>query len=355
VLFKCKRTNDHLLSVCCERVFTQVGNSLKDVINPSLIDIWIRNFELGVKSIVNSIPGVADILYLEPKTSTIAILAFNDSYEALILALHLGGMYYLHDELICYVPDITTAVSYAYGIRNLVKDVIGFKDLVKRVKYLLIHDSRRGQGDVKAILTNAARNFRLDPYEAVLIRFEGLGEGFYEALGAFILRNEGYIVFHQGLASHASTPIVTIPGVPDIELTKGVTSRGYFAYELRIAKELKRELSLSIGNVDVKNIISGAGEVKGSSYDFSRGLHQILGYLDSGLYDEGYLILPGIAGDESRLNMIKDYGLGLVTWDNEGKPYIVKPSKSYSKYEKAYLLKRVIKDLILTTLNPLKL
>ena len=73
MLFKCKRTNDHLLSVCCERVFTQVGNSLKDVINPSLIDIWIRNFELGVKSIVNSIPGVADILYLEPKTSTIAV------------------------------------------------------------------------------------------------------------------------------------------------------------------------------------------------------------------------------------------------------------------------------------------
>lgn len=355
-MFKCKRINDYFLSICCEHIFTQIGNSLKDVIvNPSLLDVWIKDFELGVKSIVNSIPDNAEILHLEPKTSTVAVLAFNDGYEALILALHLGGLYYLHSELICYVPDITTAVSYTYGVRSLVKDIIGFKDLVKRVKYLLICDSRRNHGDTKAILTNAARNFGLDPYEAVLVRFEGLGEGFYEALGAYILRNEGYIVFHQGLASRVSEPIVTIPGVPDIELVKGLTSRGYFAYELRIAKELKRELGLSVGNVNVKNVTSGAGEVKGSSYDFSRGLHQILGYLNSGLYDEGYLILPGIASDESRLNMVKDYGLGLVTWDNEGKPYVIKPSKSYSKYEKAYLLKRVIKDLILTTLSSLKL
>ena len=74
--------------------------------------------------------------------------------------------------------------------------------------------------------------------------------------------------------------------------------------------------------------------------------------MNSGLYDEGYLVLPGIAEDESRLNMIKDYGLGLVTWDNEGKPHIVRPSRSYSKNEEAYLLKRVVKDLILTALNP---
>ena len=200
-MLKCRRINDYLLSLCCEHIFVQVNSSLWDVIvNPSLIEVWIKDFELGVKSIANSILGEAEILHLKPKTSTIAILAFNDSYEALILALHLGGMYYLHDEFICYVPGITTAVSYAYGLRSLVKDIAGFKDLAKRVKYLLVLDSRRSYGDVKAVITNTVRSFGLDPYEAVLIRFEGLGEGFYEALGAYILRNEGYIVFHQGLA-----------------------------------------------------------------------------------------------------------------------------------------------------------
>lgn len=113
--------------------------------------------------------------------------------------------------------------------------------------------------------------------------FQGLGENIYETLGAYVLRNSKYIIFHQGAISGLLNFKGFMPGVPDLEIVKASANRGFFAYELGIATVIGHEVKL----LSKEDILIGVGEAKGSIYDFTSGLNQLLHYLNSGIYSEG--------------------------------------------------------------------
>lgn len=172
--------------------------------------------------------------------------------------------------------------------------------LVRRVNYIALLDTDRCSDSIKAMFNSLKKQYGVEPEEVVLLVFSGLGESIYE--GAYILRYRGYLVTHQAMISELIPPPYSMVGVPDLEIAY-VGGSGLFLYELSILKYLGREVKPNIVSV-------GASEAKGSRYDFSKGLGQLLGYLDGGLSNEGYLIVPESV---DRADEVREKGIGLVT------------------------------------------
>ncbi len=149
-----------------------------------------------------------------------------------------------------------------------------------------------------------------------------------------MLRTKGYLVWHQANISDLLPPPHWPSGVPDLEMVF-VGERGYFMYELRLLKELGKEIKLKLG-------ATAAGEAKGSRTKFSEGLHQLLGYLDTGLYNEGYLVVPNAT---DRIEEVHKHGVGLVTWDEKGHPHFIKSSARHGG-EGVEALKEVLKNVL---------
>ena len=291
----------------------------------------VRQFEYMASLIVKSAAVKAELYAGDPRKDTLLVIRFGDPYEAFIMALHLDMVkYYVCDEKVCAIPHVSSLKIYEYGLRSIAQDIPNFRRLARGTRYLALLDARRCGGSVKAVI-NSLRNYGVEPEESILLAFDGLGEAVYETLGAYILRCRGYLVVHQGCISSLLPPPYSASGVPDLE-TAYVGSKGFFLYELSLLKELGREVKLSITSV-------GVGEVKSSKYDFSEGLHQLLGYLSSGLYDEGYLVVPDVA---DRVNEVREYGAGLVTWDSSGSPYVVKAERRWGDKERIEAFKEVL-------------
>lgn len=218
----------------------------------------------------------------------------------------------------------------------MASDIDGFKRLARELKYITVIDGRRSLGSVKAKFNNLKRDHGIKPLETAIIVFSGLGEGVYEDLGAYVLRNHGYLVFHQAAVS---TIAGLTPNVPDLEMFHGFASRGYLAYELGVLATLSESIDLKTDRC-VKAVV---GEVKGSKADFTECLGQLKCYLESKLYDEGICIVPEAV---DRVDEAKEQGVGLLTWDPEGTPHFVPPSKIWRTSGESENLKEVALSII---------
>ena len=316
-----------LLTTCREDFFIESGNQyLYRLINvpPEFFKYrfaqFVSYYEYMISLIERSIGAKAEICYGDPERDTVVVLRSNDPYEALMLALHLDIMkFYMYGEKICSVPSISSLEIYEYGFRSVMQDIPSIERLLSDTRYLVIIDARRHGGSVRALFRELRRN-GIEPEDSILLTFYGLGEAIYESLGAYVLRLKGYLVCHQACISHLLPPPYAQLGVPDLEMVL-VGEKGYFMYELKLLKELGKEVKLRPSLVAV-------GEVKGSKTDFGNGLHQLMGYLNSGLYNEGYLIIP-IATD--KISEIRKRRVGLVTWDEKGYPHFIKSDTSWGK------------------------
>lgn len=295
-----------------------------------------RNLEVGSK-ILSKVLGNASITECEPGINTNCVVRVEDAYEAIILSIHVGtGMSYIRsDGKVCRVHSVESKRIYNYGIRDITRDIPELERLVRETRYIIVRDERRSKGSTKAVFMDVERSLGIDSHEVVILPITVLGEPFYEALGGYVLRKMGYLVTHQGLITELLPPPYHMPGVPDVEAVH-VGDRGAFFYEISIMKKLGVRFSPKIGS-------TAAGEAKGSRYDFSSGLGQLIGYLDSGLYDEGYVIVPN-SGD--RISEAREKGVGVITFEDDGTLMVVTGEPKWGRADKADAVREVVANLL---------
>ena len=315
-----------LLTKCREDFFIESSNQYRLLINiPSEFFKYhfaqfVSYFKYMISLIEKSVDANAEICCGDPERDTVVVLRFNDPYEALMLALHFDIMkFYMYRGKVCSIPPISSLKIYEYGFRSISQDIPGIKKLLSDTRYLAIVDARRRGGSVRAVFKELKRN-GVEPENSMLLIFYSIGESIYESLGAYVLRLRGYLICHQACISNLLPPPYARPGVPDLEMVL-VGEKGYFMYELKLLKELGREVRLNLSSVAV-------GEAKGSKTDFGSGLHQLMGYLNSGLYNEGYLVIPKAT---DRIDNVREHGVGLVTWDERGYLHFIKSDTSWGK------------------------
>ncbi|NPA99660.1 MAG: hypothetical protein GXO43_09810 [Crenarchaeota archaeon] len=318
----------------------QVYNPYSYLLLERQMELVISSFEYASRLIVKSINARAEVSAGDAKSGRL-VVKVNDSYEAFILALHLDlDKFYACNELICRIPPVSSLRVYSYGLRKIYQDIPDVLRLASCTNYIVLLDVRRVSGSIVAVFNELKRFHGVEPDEAILIAFDGLGEPIYETLGAYILRCRGYIVAHQALVSDLVPPPYSIPGVPDLELAY-VGGKGAFLYELSILKYLGKHLKLGI-------VSTGVGEAKSSRYDLGQGLGQLHRYLESGFYEEVYLIVPGAI---DRIDNVKREGIGIVTWDHDGTPIVVPSERRWGKKECVEAFKSILNTIVRMHIN----
>jgi len=260
-----------------------------------------------------------------------------DAYEAVILSMHIGtGVSYVRsDGKICRIYPVESERIYNYGIRDITRDIPELERLVKETRYIIVRDERRGKGSTRTLFMEIEKSLGIDRYEVIMLPVTDLGEPFYEALGGYVLRTMGYLVAHQGLITGLLPPPHFVSGVPDIEAVR-IGKRGAFLYEISIMKELGIRFRPRIKSTAV-------GEVKGSRYEFGTGLSQLFSYLKSGLYDEGYIIIPG-HGD--KINYVMKEKIGLITWVDDGVLIVVGTEPKWGRADKTDAVREIVTNLL---------
>ncbi len=299
------------------------------------IELVVKSFEYMSKLIVRSIDAKAEVYAGEPRDAELVIRVSNP-YEAFILALHLDlDKFYLNEDLVCYIPPISSSKIYSYGLRKIYQDIPNIIRLINNTRYIILLNIRRYSGSIATVFNELKRFHNIELDEAIIVAFTGLGEHVYETLGAYVLRCRGYLVAHQAIVSDLIPPPYLMRGVPDLELAY-VGEKGAFLYELGLLRYLGKDIKLNI-------ISTGVGEAKGSRYDFSQGLGQLHSYLEEGFYEEAYLVIPEAI---DRLNDAKAEGIGVVTWDDSGAPIVVPSERRWGIGERIEAFKSVLNAIV---------
>jgi len=337
----CKSKNFKLTQIAEDFTIPAIEIPSHVLSSPSYAEYYVRevahSLEYAVKCIINSLGLKRKSLIGDPYRDYVLFIKFNDSYEAVLNTLHMGEVYYLlfDGKRVGYIPScVNVSKSYVYGIRNIALDIVDFLNLIERIEYVGIITRRRYGGSVIQIFDNDARAHGIEPDTVILTTFVNLNEAFFENLAGCVFRRLGYLVFHQGTASGMLNYVFTCP---DIELVKGVFGRGYFIYEIAISALLNELCEPRV------RFTTGACEVKGEYRQFGKGVTQLQKYLSYRFYNQGYVTVPLSMDREKE---VKHKGLGLLTWNEDGKPYIIKPSKDFGNEKEVKILKEFILSLV---------
>jgi len=237
-------------------------------------------------------------------------------------------------------------------------------------KYLLFEDDSSLLEQIKAEGLNLTDFilFREGNFE----RSRGLprsyiDESVMEYITSSFFRSRGFIVdkFSERLTMGG-------PGCPDLFAVKipqlqnrlmdlKVTTGGFYLNELELLGMLG-ERSGGYKIEELKSIVVEVESTTGSGR-FSAGRKQVLGYLDYGCYNEGYVSLPfeeerakTLGGKTEEQGFISFEDVGIVTLSEEGEIILRECPKSYGKGERIEgILKNVERIVKLTLLKNLPL
>jgi len=276
----------------------------------------------------------------------LCILEFEDPKTAILFALNFENYFPVNDKLI----RITYDLSYVCGVRSLVEHADHLKN--RRIVYLVDVDGvpslraplgvpwgleqRRMaiENHVKEIAASAVEK-GINPKELIVCYTSGWGgEDLYGALGGFSLRDQGYIVFPEGILGY---PFVDLAGVPDLIAVKfgtfqdklieeGIIEHGAWLSELELQKIFgKCTRKDKIGEEEALAI-----EVEPSKPRASGGRKQLAAYVSTRHFNQGILVCPDIVDD-------KKYSqeFGYITWkDTYEEESFLPLEKTYHRDEK---------------------
>lgn len=177
----------------------------------------------------------------------------------------------------------------------------------------------------KAFMRNLledAKGRGYSPKEVVMCRTP-FGEDFYGAVGAFLLRSDGYIVFPEATL----TNLLYMWGTPDMVAVK----LGSFQEELVRSSVIERGALLDEIELYGQDGSEGtsprsfeeeavAVEVESSSLTASKGHGQLDSYVSTGYFDYGLLICPDRVEDEK---YYREYGY--ISWHKNGRSKLYRP------------------------------
>lgn len=312
-------------------------------------EIRSKNFERIIELIVNT-PHLK-IRKHELKYPD-CILEFENPKIATLFALNFSTPYPSYFPTDGKPIPIIYDASYACGLRSLNEHAEHLKN--RRVVFLvdcdavtsyLPHPSIPGSLEQRHVaienhtkqITASAIEKGINPEELIVCYTSGCGgEDLYGALGGFSLREQGYIVFPEGILDH----FVWLAGVPDLIAVKlgvfqdklieeGIIEYGGFIPEF----EMLEIFGKCTRRDKVEEEKALAVEVEPGKRRASGGRKQLAAYMSTGHFNHSILVCPGLVNDEK----YEDYypGCGYITWDDKNKevpPYF--PEKSYQEKEK---------------------
>lgn len=289
------------------------------------------------------------------------ILKFEDPKIATLFALNFSTPYPPYFPTDGKSIPIIYDASYVCGLRSLNEHAEHLKN--RRVVYLvdcdavtshLPHPSIPGSLEQRHIaienytkqITASAVEKEINPKELIVCYTSGWGgEDLYGALGGFSLREQGYIVFPEGILGY---PFVDLAGAPDLIAVKlgasqdrlieeGIIEHGAWLPEI----ELQKIFGKCARGGKIQEEESLAIEVEPSKPRASGGRQQLRNYVRTGHFNQGILICPSRADDTKY-----EREFGYITWDDTNKEECYRPEITYHRDEKLAKLLTVSKKVV---------
>lgn len=278
---------------------------------------------------------------------------FQSVRDAVLFGIHLPNSFFpVQGEAIRIYFDET----FLRGYNSLQR----YREILKMRKYVALQDAEA---------VRRTRRFRSFEQEAAMCHPEGAnpedsivtfisgGESFYEVMGAFALREMGYIVFP---ASAWTIPWEAgLIGVPDLIAFKlgnfhkylikaGVIKGGGFLAEIEMFAFLGLNEEGEIKEVPIEATVV---EVEPEPKRASGGRKQLQNYMSSGLFDKAVLICPG------RIEDGKWYQDSFITWNSEGNLIVHFSKRAFARRSNLTIemAKRIIATLLLRAVKFSKL
>jgi len=263
--------------------------------------------------VLRSLTKVLDVKANFPY-SALALLEFSEPVDAVTFAMHFQLNRFLSESMdeefkLVYNPGLAYSYSKCMDLRD--KLINRRYVVIARVPFSGVRPWLITRHRLTAIEILHDNGISLD--EAIIV-WTSIGESFYAVIGAYALRNMGFIVFPQ----ESYTTIEFMTGVPDLIAVKlgklqndlrdvGVMEFGAISIEFELCGMFKPRKNVKHEPIDEE--LAAVVEVKGASHLGGRGHSQLDSYLSSMLFDYGILICPGRIDDPEYYPRH-----GVVTW-----------------------------------------
>lgn len=280
---------------------------------------------------------------LDAEKDSAVITKFQNVRDAVLFGIHSSHSYFP-------VQGKVIRISFDSDFIRHFNSLYYYKDVLKNRKYVCLQDfsavrnRRKFRGFEKETLelSNRLEKDGINTDE-LIVTFTG-GEDFYGIMGAFALREEGYIVFPEACLDGLD---IGLPGVPDLIagklgdfqnrlITSGVIANGGFLAEIDMLDFVNLNKKKEVSEIPEEAL---AIEVEPEAKRASGGRKQIRTYLSPGLFNNGILVCTGRIGDE------RYYGEhGFMTWDSQGNliTYFSKEDFATNKHLLLDIAKRVV-------------